>query len=677
MRKLIIILFVCLLTMQSRATTYYISNAGSTGNSGTSTGAPWPFSKVNSFTFAAGDNILFNRGEIFYGAITVNQSGTSGNPITFGAYGTGAKPIISGLTTLSGWSAYNSNIQQAALAAGHVEVVLIDGVPTGRGRWPNSGFYTYTVVTSQASISDATHLTGTPNWTGAELVMRKSEWTLSRDSITNQATSTVSFAAGSNWETMTSGYGYFIQNSLATLDTMNEWYADGSNFFIWLGGGNGSSHTVQVSTIKKLVSMDTRDYVTFDNLQIQGADSLGIYIQNSGHITVQNCDFNYNGKYAVYTGYNSHDVTITGNTYRNSYCNAISICGANYPISVVNNQINKTGVIMGTGAYGAGSGDFDFNGDGIVCYAPHSIIKNNVVDSSNHIGIRISALYDTILNNSISHAGLIRNDVGGIYAWAGDHDLTGSLMQGNVIESVLGNFSGMPAGTVWVGATGVYTDYARNMKVLGNSVNNVQQFGILLNGPQNIEVHDNTAYAAGDASMEITERSGDRATGVNITRNKFIAKDSINTAIDTRNHIALMFYTDTTVLQNIGTLDSNIYAHPVNETSNKVATYINSTWTSRTLSNWQSYSGKDAATVGSVITAPNTSYLKFVSNVTTATAATSLSYKYEDVTGTQYNSGTISLSPYSSAVLVQIGSLAFHGPFPLRCNCSVNGIKAN
>jgi hypothetical protein len=102
---LIIFLFCC--SIPARATTYYDSATGSDSNSGTDTGHPWlTISKVNGATFSAGDSILFNRGNVWYGtALTVPSSGSSGSPITFGAYGSGANPILKGsmLLTISGY----------------------------------------------------------------------------------------------------------------------------------------------------------------------------------------------------------------------------------------------------------------------------------------------------------------------------------------------------------------------------------------------------------------------------------------------------------------------------------------------------------------------------------------------------------------------------------------------
>ena len=73
---------VLLVAIPARATTYYVAAAGSDSNSGTDTGHPWQtIAKVNAATFSAGDSILFNRGDVWYGtALTAPSSGAAALP---------------------------------------------------------------------------------------------------------------------------------------------------------------------------------------------------------------------------------------------------------------------------------------------------------------------------------------------------------------------------------------------------------------------------------------------------------------------------------------------------------------------------------------------------------------------------------------------------------------------
>ena len=99
MRKVLAMLIILVWPMSAWAgVTYYVSNAnpvGSDSNSGTSPSTPWlTINKVNTSTFNPGDSILFNCGCTWREQLTVPSSGSSGNPITFGAYGTGTSPVI-------------------------------------------------------------------------------------------------------------------------------------------------------------------------------------------------------------------------------------------------------------------------------------------------------------------------------------------------------------------------------------------------------------------------------------------------------------------------------------------------------------------------------------------------------------------------------------------------------
>lgn len=92
-----IILITLLLSCQLVfGTTYYVSNSGDNGNSGTSVLLPWAtISKVNSSSFNSGDRVLFNRGDLWRESLIPGSSGL-GEYITFGCYGTGNKPKIYG-----------------------------------------------------------------------------------------------------------------------------------------------------------------------------------------------------------------------------------------------------------------------------------------------------------------------------------------------------------------------------------------------------------------------------------------------------------------------------------------------------------------------------------------------------------------------------------------------------
>jgi len=94
--------------------TYYVNATdGDDEKDGQSEANAWKtISKVNSSSFNAGDSILFKRGEVWREQLTVPSSGSSGSPIIFGAYGSGADPIINGADVFTGWEEYGSGKEE-------------------------------------------------------------------------------------------------------------------------------------------------------------------------------------------------------------------------------------------------------------------------------------------------------------------------------------------------------------------------------------------------------------------------------------------------------------------------------------------------------------------------------------------------------------------------------------
>ena len=75
---------------------YYVdATDGNDSNSGHDANQAWKsLDKVNATSFAAGSLILFERGETWHDSLLASTSGTSDKPIIYGAYGTGANPVI-------------------------------------------------------------------------------------------------------------------------------------------------------------------------------------------------------------------------------------------------------------------------------------------------------------------------------------------------------------------------------------------------------------------------------------------------------------------------------------------------------------------------------------------------------------------------------------------------------
>jgi hypothetical protein len=125
MRRILTIMLVTWSSLASAATYYVSSSAGSDGNNGTSVATPWQtIAHVNGRTFQPGDSVLFKRGDVWNESLIPPSSGSSGNPIAFDAYGTGAAPNLTGYyaVPMTAWVLVTGNAWKAAVPATYTTV---------------------------------------------------------------------------------------------------------------------------------------------------------------------------------------------------------------------------------------------------------------------------------------------------------------------------------------------------------------------------------------------------------------------------------------------------------------------------------------------------------------------------------------------------------------------------
>jgi hypothetical protein len=127
-RFLLAIAGVCAIAGSAWAATFYVdATAGNDTNDGLSQATAWKtVAKVNGATFAAGDQILFKRGQVWNESLVPPSSGASGNPIVFDAYGTGESPTLTGYVPLpaSTWTADIANVWKTSITSSSFNYVL-------------------------------------------------------------------------------------------------------------------------------------------------------------------------------------------------------------------------------------------------------------------------------------------------------------------------------------------------------------------------------------------------------------------------------------------------------------------------------------------------------------------------------------------------------------------------
>ena len=649
----------------SYATTYYFAANGNDNNSGTTSSSPWQsINKLNSFNLQPGDNVLFRSGDTFYGGIKVNSSGTSGSSITYGAYGSGAKPIITGFNNITSWNSLGGNLWESTNAVSTLstlQMVVVNGVNTPMGRYPNASasypflpnflsFQSHTGIGSGSTSITSSGLSGGNNWTGADVVVRTNSWTFDRETITSQSGNTLNYVGQSSG--IKDNWGMFIQNDIKTLDVQNEWYYNPSTKKITVYSV-GTPSNVQVASVETLFYLNsnipTLTSTNIDNLNFVGANTNAIWISGNLTFSVTNCNVSYSSQEGLLLyGGGIQSGTVNNNTFSNCGSSSIACFGSTNALTVTNNSLVGSGMIS---SYRPN----DYSGGGIVISAPNSLVQYNSLDSSAYCGIQFSGNNIQIRNNFVNHSTMLRDDAGGIYT--GYQNQTGKIIDGNIVLNSVGNTNGGGPGKE-LAAYGIFIDdFGCNISITNNTVANCSSAGINLHDTKNVIVNQNTAYNNGmpgwsDGQLFVQGDAGQFTSYVrsnSVTNNILFARNA--------DQYSISYYADPSGnndATSFGTFDYNYYAKPIN-----LVTPITSDQDilkgQMTLSQWKTAIGGDANSQLSANAITDVNTIRFEYNATNQSKTIALDANYIDVKGNNYN-GSITLAPYSSAVLIRNGS---------------------
>uniref|UniRef100_UPI0025E4CE80 right-handed parallel beta-helix repeat-containing protein n=1 Tax=Algoriphagus sp. TaxID=1872435 RepID=UPI0025E4CE80 len=533
-RLLLIIAISVFYISETQATDYYFSS--STGDDNRSavqaqnSSTPWrSIEKLNSFAsqLRAGDRILFKSGDIFYGSILISRGGNSGNPISYTSYGVGAKPVITSLVKVTNWASKGNGTYEALLSnmdGGKVQIVTINNQLREVGRYPNAGSKNEGYLTI-SSVNNSLSIQGEnmpANFVGGDIVIRKNNWITDRHEISYNAGNTISFL--SNPETGYSpqaGFGYFIQNHINTLDQFGEWAYSKSNkrIYGYFGGQDPNFLNVEVATREYLIK--TNKYIqnlTFNNLNLRGANADIFNIQNSANVQILNCDLVFAGQNAIYS-HTTPDLTVKGNSINYSLSGGLFFQFTTQRAIIEDNTINNTMPFQGM------SNSSDLKGVGIYIAgnADNSSIARNKIINTGFNGIHFGGNYTVIKNNLIDNFCLHKHDGAGIYTNS-DGITWGNNLGREVIGNIVLRGVGAVEGTTMKDnlAEGIYMDdNTDGVKILGNTISEISGKGLYLHNAKNIVVQNNTFY-----KMPIQLHSGDDLTGgsvrnINVTGNHF------------------------------------------------------------------------------------------------------------------------------------------------------------
>ncbi|MDB5277772.1 MAG: parallel beta-helix repeat containing protein [Ferruginibacter sp.] len=675
MRQLFIILLV-ISASTVQAKNYYISAKGLDTNTGLSPTSAWQtIAKLNaSFgIIAAGDSILFKSGETFYGSIVVGKSGTSGSPIVIGSYGSGSQPVITGFTPLTSWTTIGAGVFQVSAPSvkNAVNMVTINDIPQEVGRYPNSdsangGYLVTSAFSGNTSLSAAG--LGTTNWTGAEVVARKMSYIIERNRVSSQSGNTVSYvqtiktinprnsSTSAPTTPISPGFGLFIQRDARTLNKFGEWFYDSTthNMKMYFGNANPSTYTVQASSIDTLIDIGTRSNITITNLSLTGANMAAVFFHDGSNITVANCTITNTGAKAIY-GWYSFNTLLVGNAINYSMCSAIDVRGPATNVVITQNRIKNTALFQGMASF---YDPADANAI-YVGVATGARVSLNSIDSTGYNGIHFDGSYVDIDSNFVNYYCANRNDGGGIYTFSTSNN--NRKIRNNIVTN--GVFA--PFGTQeQTDAQAIYLDGgARGVEITNNSISTIAGtgFGIFTNSPKDVAVRGNTVYNCN--GWYVGRQYSDSMSNFSLKKN-IIVNTQITQVSMLHTHTGLNTTTSPVVqtiqqsLQLLGRVDSNYY-NSINPTgfSWYYASSIGGGFTfppNVNFDTWKTYSSQDAHSL--LVSANTPANQRFEYNATVTPKTISLDAVYIGVDSIVY-SGSITLQPFSSAILIKSGAL--------------------
>jgi hypothetical protein len=515
------------LTGQATCTpcTYFVdATAGLDSGDGKSTATPWKtIDKVNATKLVAGDNVCFKRGEAFHGGLTVGQSGAPGNPIHFGNYGDSAKarPAITGFSTLTSWAPVAEGIWKSPCpeCGARVNVVALNGAGQPMGRTPNraapnGGYLTYESVIGPASANSEGYYSGpyagtlgivdnelpaSPSWTGADVVIRKTNYVLDRSVVTAHKGTTIEYQnpgkpAGSIGRP---GWGYFFQNSLQTLDLAGEWYYDAAahEVDVFFGSAGPTGVVVEASSVGALVTIGKQSDISFDGIVFRGANTTAFSLDQSTRVKVQSSEVRLSGTNGI--SMSATDGTeIRRCVVEDTNDTGILVVQTSKNTVIADNVVQSSGVVPGAGARLEDQDQGNYSGilmgGGVA--DENALIEGNVVHDSGYNGVHFVASGVTVKNNLITNFTLLLDDGGGIYTWRGASVYVNRKIIGNIVLDGPGSTDGK-APMEGSSSSCIYLDNATsNLELTGNTMARCTRAGLLENYAHDVTIHGNTSF---------------------------------------------------------------------------------------------------------------------------------------------------------------------------------------
>ncbi|MBN1772079.1 MAG: right-handed parallel beta-helix repeat-containing protein [Deltaproteobacteria bacterium] len=522
----------CTLDDDDDCFTYYVDDAaGDDTRDGRSPATAWrTLARLGTAALEPGDSVGLRRGGVWHETLRVGSSGTEAQPLRFGAYGNGPKPVVAPSAALGGWIAETGGVWSAPSDV-PVQQVYYDGAFLPVARHPNGGGFTMDETTGTAGylVDDDLELGGR-EIAGANVLIRAVHWDIIEHAAESfdPATHRLRLTGTPSYE-LTAGYDYYLENRSWMLDEAGEWFYDEAEHRLYLWPPDGSDPNAHEVRFLPLVRPPSRDTATVGlaaasvadfevrDLAIRQAD-LGVALLYVGRFRLAYLDVREIGSSGVTdTGHvlgvgilvaqDSSDPDATGRIDHCLVADTMRDClrqsGSHRPVVQAN-------LLERCGNFGPARGS---TGGAYLYAADGATLEGNLVDRPGNLGVGVFGSDYVLRRNVVRRACSVLSDCGALYTWNGIPTELGYrniLFERNVVLQTQANVEGTPASRE--GGVGVYLDNrSRAATVRDNTVVGCVELGIYSSNGVEHTIAGNTLYGNADQLAFVEHQWGGMA----------------------------------------------------------------------------------------------------------------------------------------------------------------------
>jgi len=584
-----------------------------------------------------GDVVLFERGSIFYGQVVINASGDDSNPITFGAYGKGKNPIISGSIPLKNWSVYKGNIYNAFVNS-EIRNFFVNGEQMTLARYPNSGYLRIDAPYSEANKGFTDKELDQPDgyWDGSNVRIRTENWAYEHVPIQSFKNRSVTFSKPLYY-TARKGWGYYLDNNINQIDMEKEWFYDKNNknenlYFYAPNGKDPNQQNIQGTvsdcgffTVKEMTNLVIQD------LEFRNQFIAGIYFANAQtKVRINNCTFRSQNELGIYFPGESKNIVINNCRFYNINGKALYLINTKNSV-ISDNIFQNTGMIPGYGSTGDA-----FPMSAVLAFGNQINISGNYINGVGHNGINCMGPGNIIEKNVVKNTLMLLND-GGAFKCYGEFSNT-SEWKNNFIYNVRGNLESTDNYNDLKIALGFYLDeLSNNMIISNNTITGCGLAGMGTNSGFNNTFEFNTCYS--------------NSIGATFYQNKILCRDNKfnnNILFGTNEDMSAILINSVYRSSIPGTFDNNLYLNPFS--NNIFQVMENNIISEYNFEKWKRFVKSDAGS--NVIVNQDLTNSKLFSNMSDDSLKIILSseFNYVDLNNNSVI-GSVTINPWSSVIL--------------------------